>query len=204
MSAKLGIKAHQYLWFIFYFFLNCFWLSAPLIENVRAPLWLICFDPSHERLHSCSSSSAESENEWIHSRQLYPSLLLCRSIFQLQLCFVVSLSLSVFASSAAFFAIKARRNQSVTVSSETGKESKSVWKRCSQDDDKRDSDASAVWQPCCRKHFARIGPVAEVNQPKWSQRVTKHSTGVVWFHSAQTAEWFVLWPFCLCWRTQPF
>lgn len=86
----------------FLFFLNCFWLSALLIENVRAPLWLICFDPSHERLHSCSSSSAESENEWIHSRQLYPSLLLCRSIFQLQLCFVVSLSLSVFASSAAF------------------------------------------------------------------------------------------------------
>lgn len=204
MSAKLGIKAHQYLWFIFFFFFNCFWLSAPLIENVRAPLWLICFDPSHVRLHSCSSSSTESENEWIHSRQLYPSLLLCRSIFQLQLCFVVSLSLSVFASSAAFFAIKAQRNQSVTVSSETGKESKSVWKRCSQDDDKRDGDASAVWQPCCRKHFARIGPVAEVNQPKWSQRVTKHSTGVVWFHSAQTAEWFVLWPFCLCWRTQPF
>lgn len=146
----------------------------------------------------------KAKNEWIHSRQLYPSLLLCRSIFQLQLCFVVSLSLSVFASSAAFFAIKAQRNQSVTVSSETGKESKSVWKRCSQDDDKRDGDASAVWQPCCRKHFARIGPVAEVNQPKWSQRVTKHSTGVVWFHSAKTAEWFVLWPFCLCWRTQPF
>lgn len=191
------------MWFVIIFFkllliVSAFNWECPrssltnLFWSITCALALVFFELCRKRKWMNSFTTVVSVSAFV-SLHFSTSALLCCSPLLFSFCEI-----------RCFFAIKAQRNQSVTVSSETGKESKSVWKQCSQDDDKRVSDASAVWQPCCRKHFARISPVAEVNQPKWSQHATKTQPGVVWFHSAQTAEWFVLWPFCLCWRTQPF
>ena len=189
MSAKLGIKAHQYWCFIIYK-KNCFWLSVLLIENVHNPLWLICFDPSHVHSRSCCLSSTESENEWIYSRRLHPSLLLCRSIFQLQLCFVVPLFFSFFFfwELRCFFAIKAQRNQSVSVSLEQERKAKVYESGAAGATtnglvmhllyDNRVAGNTLLGSALLRRSTIRY-------EASLLQSTTK---GAVWFHSAQTTE----------------